>query len=450
MKLFWRRSIYIAFFGIFFILAPFLVISSSGFRLNLKKMRLEKIGILVFETKPKEANIYIDGKKIADKTPAQFNNFFPGNYNVIIEKPGYYPWNKTLTVKSQETTFAKGIILFKKSLPVLKIESLTDNLKYIGNKQSIIYVNKNNELEIYNLSSKQTKTVLELQKDESADLKNSIISPEGNKLALEIGFHNTISLAVIDLNSGNIIKLQKITGSDLTRLKWDLNNENLIYGITDQSLYRIDLTSQTAEKILAKPLKDYLINGFNIYYITENNFLVQQRLYDKTLNEIKLPPDSDYFLSELKNGLLILHDSKNSDLMALDEDAFFEPQKIDQNILLQIKADKTSLNDDKTDLLYYTDFELAIYDFKSKKEYLLTRLSEEIDNAFWFSDNKYVLYESGGKIKIIELDSKDRRIDITLATADEIFVSFFNPVDNKIYFTGKIGHQIGLFELETI
>ncbi len=113
MKYKTRIGILIGAILVFLILTPIVVLYTSGFRYNAKKQRVEKVGIIFVRSRPSGADIFIDGKKRPETTPARIRNLLPGNYDIKISKTGYTSWEKTLPSESELTTFAENIALFK-------------------------------------------------------------------------------------------------------------------------------------------------------------------------------------------------------------------------------------------------------------------------------------------------------------------------------------------------
>ena len=96
----------------FLILAPIVILYTAGYRYNSKKQRVEKVGIIFVRSRPSGADIYLDGKKRTETTPARLRDLLPGDYDVKISKKGYSDWDKVLPVGSELTTFAESIALF--------------------------------------------------------------------------------------------------------------------------------------------------------------------------------------------------------------------------------------------------------------------------------------------------------------------------------------------------
>lgn len=119
MKFKYRAAILIILIIIFFTVSPILILWTLGYRYNPKKITIEKTGLLFVKTEPKGADIYLNGKKRKQRTPAKIKYLLPDIYNLRIEKKGFIPYKKKITIKSGFTTFVDNILLFKQNLPIL-------------------------------------------------------------------------------------------------------------------------------------------------------------------------------------------------------------------------------------------------------------------------------------------------------------------------------------------
>lgn len=111
-----RRILAAAFILIFFVTAPILVMHTAGFRLNFKKWSWQKTGSIFIETEPKDAEIFVDGKKIESKTPAIINALHPNIYSLKIAKKEFHPWERNIEVIPERTTIIKDIILLPQDI----------------------------------------------------------------------------------------------------------------------------------------------------------------------------------------------------------------------------------------------------------------------------------------------------------------------------------------------
>lgn len=108
----------------FFILIStyFISLFARGYRFSIKNgFTLNPTGIISAVSKPKGASVYIDDKLITATDDTI--NLSPGIYSLKINKDGFLPWEKTITVKP-ETVYQADIQLFS-AVPDLKPITLT-------------------------------------------------------------------------------------------------------------------------------------------------------------------------------------------------------------------------------------------------------------------------------------------------------------------------------------
>ncbi len=116
------RNLLIILTIIVIILASVLVIFvARGYQLDIKTAKVTATGILVATSDPDGAEVIIDGKL----TTATNNtiNLPPGKYLVKIQKDGYSPWAKTVTIKPEEVVKTSAFLF--PNLPELRPLTLT-------------------------------------------------------------------------------------------------------------------------------------------------------------------------------------------------------------------------------------------------------------------------------------------------------------------------------------
>lgn len=98
------------------------ILYGKGYRLNLSGQGNKIIsgtGLLVLTSTPNGARVFIDNE-ITTATDDTIN-LAPGEYEVRIEKDGYYPWKKHVTLKNEAVTKTDAVLF-----PVApKLESVT-------------------------------------------------------------------------------------------------------------------------------------------------------------------------------------------------------------------------------------------------------------------------------------------------------------------------------------
>jgi len=97
---------------LFFSALPFIIASALGYKFNPDTLKFSKTGLIYIKTQPEGASIYLNGKKIAEKTPASIAELVPGVYKIVLELAQHYPWREEIDVEAGKVTRVDKVILF--------------------------------------------------------------------------------------------------------------------------------------------------------------------------------------------------------------------------------------------------------------------------------------------------------------------------------------------------
>ena len=160
-----KRRVYIlGLFLVFVIVIPFVVLYSSGYRLN-SKFRLVKTGGIYFHNNEADAVVRINGK--IKKRSGMFEknllvrDLKPAIYYVRVEKDGYRAWEKNITVQEQMVEVCYPLLI-----PVdLKRESVPKTLLIEPEKKGSRPKRESNEeysdvMELFKTYDKPSKSVI--------------------------------------------------------------------------------------------------------------------------------------------------------------------------------------------------------------------------------------------------------------------------------------------------
>jgi len=439
-----RTILFYIFVFLFFILTPTISFYASGYKLG-SGMNLEKTGILIVDTEPESASIYINGEIQQDfvskmlkankgylTTPQKIKNLLPGEYTIKMEKDGYWPWEKRLAIKPGESTFAEDVVLFKKSLPILVNGANSNNNQILSDKNNIIYINDEN---------------LVVSKDEnifSQKLAQKIsvpglLSPEKNKIITGNYIYNLYE------NNSTPLSLDKLLGSKAQNVQWGENDNEILF-LNNGSLYLFNISNnQTASINSSKNSQAYLVKKGYIYNIANNATGSELEVIESSKNEIikKISlPNSEYAFLNIDNELINLFDAEHQILYLVNPLAPFKPL---QETITGIKY-SFWLND--SIMIYANDFEIWSYDARSSQKTLLTRISQPIKSVMAHPDENYIIFSTGNDINILELDDREHYNITKILEIEKLENLKINKDGNAIYFSAKIGNQEGLFKLE--
>lgn len=113
-----RKVFFLAAVTIFVIATSLVLLFASGFRLTVRKGQLHATGVLNVTSLPRRALITVDGRPTRRQTPARIT-LVPGDHTVTLERNGYLPWSKTVSVYPRGSTFLQNVSLIRKSSPAL-------------------------------------------------------------------------------------------------------------------------------------------------------------------------------------------------------------------------------------------------------------------------------------------------------------------------------------------
>lgn len=432
-----RRIIYLSFITAFLIITPLVILYTQGYRYNFKKGSIQKTGILVISSNPRQAEIILNGQVYEkDTTPARIENLLPGDYEIQLLKAGYHPWNKKLPIFENTTTFAEKILLWKQTDPTFldKQQSITNPI-LSPDKKNMAF-NSSSTIKTLNLENSQLSTIINFSNQ--SQVSNISWSNTSKKLLIKTQDNQTANTDyhIINLSFGNSQK-QIPTQQKFVSAKWDQTNDNLIYLHNNQGIWQFDLFSESINQISsATNTVDFLVEKENIFFIKD------QTVFQQTKNN-----EAKKLLAKINCLNCTLIDKQSNNLFV---------NNYDQNQIILIDTDSGITKNlpakgldwiNGNIFLYYNDWEIWIYDTQNKKSQLITRLGKKITRAFWHPEGRHILFASDDQIRLIELDNRELRNVITLIETQNITQTHISTNGQTMYFIGDHNKQSGWFEL---
>lgn len=104
----------------FLVVTPYIVLYSLGYRVNFETWKVQGTGGIYVYAEPNPSVVLIDSKPASESgffsTSVFVQNLMPGLHSVLIQKDGYYEYQKTLPVKEKEVTKLENVTLFIKNI----------------------------------------------------------------------------------------------------------------------------------------------------------------------------------------------------------------------------------------------------------------------------------------------------------------------------------------------
>ncbi|MFC1652073.1 PEGA domain-containing protein, partial [Patescibacteria group bacterium] len=136
-----RRKIYFASFLLFAVFAVVLILIAQGYHLNLKEGKIYQAGIIVVNSNPDGAEIYVNGQKRSEKTPVTLKDIPAGDHTISLKKENYHSIEKHITVNTEDVNREfESIELFFTEPALNQITSKnTENFWLSDDQKKIVY-----------------------------------------------------------------------------------------------------------------------------------------------------------------------------------------------------------------------------------------------------------------------------------------------------------------------
>lgn len=348
--------------GVFLLVTTIITIKlAKGYRPDLKNGRLKATGLLLANSIPRGAQVFVNGK-LTTATDDTFN-LSPGEYQVKIAKDGYHPWEKKLKIEA-ELVAETNARLFP-AVPELKPLTFTGAFK-------------------------------------------PLFSPNGNKVAFTIATASAelkTGIWILDLATGPLSfppKPRQIARStpflDFSQSNYSFSPDGskLLVNFANASyLLDSDRLNTQLTNIKAKVAK------------IEEEWEEDKRLRQKTWLA-RFPKELQQIMTE--SAKIIALSPDETKILYLAE----KNVKIPKDLIPKVPAASTQPEerDLKANVLY-------VYDRREDRNF---RTHEAIENIAWFPDSRHLAFTDDKKIKIVEYDDQNETV-IYAGDFEENFVA---------------------------
>ena len=407
-------------------------------------MKIFATGGIYIRVFPSGADITVDSK-IKNSTGIFSNSVFvqnlsPEQHNVLIQKDGYYDYQKTLGVDEKEVTKLENVTLFKNNYIYTDLEKSINYFSIAPDNVTLLEANITNskiDFILNNLDNPKTQTVsLPMSSGSISDIK---WSQDSKKLIIKVNSN----YFMVDLSSSDNPKISPLNYLVQSKLaSFSPQNSNQIYYIKSKNLY----LSSNQNKALLSDVVSYKIINQNIVWLSYDGFLYSSNITGTSTNKmiskaIPVKATNSYSIIDASDRILI---KDNNSLLLLNEDTK-EMEVISQ------QADNFVVSPNNQRLLYFSlptqtgDSEVSYYgqSINLNNERVNEKIANfsNIKDCQWLNDD-YIICSLADKIIISEIDTRGNVNVIDLAKTIKLSDGninikdayiFFNQKDKKIY-----------------
>jgi hypothetical protein len=424
---FHRRALLWTFVVMFFVVAPSVVFYTAGYRWNPKKNAIERNGTLILDTTPAAANVSLNDEVYSDKTPVTIQNVAPGTYRIRFDKQGYHSWEKTLEVRPEYVTFVNDVQLWPVSDPALVLEASSTALSVSPSQRVLAY-----------LASNATGTNLTFLDLVSNDSRSFAIKGAQLELPVQLDWNDLSSAVLVtDAKGTSWVAARASTESQAMALpagtyRWGngvltgiSGRERLSYTVLTGAAAHDELPTSTVDEVDTYSLMTTTGTGLVVSDLSRKD-----RLY--TL------PEGNWHFAERINGILFL--SGNDVWLGFDAGS---ANPVAFSLPTSAKPDAVKRKDG-TYFLSRHDGELWIMRLGDQPE-LLLRDSEPITGSSWFRTGNNVFYSTHHDVVALGIDSRDGRVQTTLASFDDIQGMTLGK--KELYVSGTRAGKTGVWKI---
>jgi hypothetical protein len=242
-----------------------------GYRVDGNKGRLEQGALVQFDSKPNGADVAIDGASINANTPSK-QTVVAGKHAFVVTKNGYETWSKTLNVKAGTLEWLDYLLLVPKNLPV---EAVAPFSSVYGEKASPdnkwLLVQEKADTPTFQLADLRSQlvkmTTLSLPTTLYTDATTAGVThtftieswdKDGRYVIVRHTFNDKSEYIVVDTqNVASSVNVSTLLSIALSELKFSGTSGSNLYGLTDGTIRKLDLSNATISRGLVSNVKDF-------------------------------------------------------------------------------------------------------------------------------------------------------------------------------------------------
>lgn len=253
-----------------------LVAYGEGYRYSLKESTVYRTGLILIKTQPSGLVVKLDRKPLGHKSPTNVSRR-GGTYTVSINKTGFHPWTKAVTVVSSQVESLQYVIMLALDMPRTILDSRAQIIaqSVSSDRRHLAYVTGGSDPAIYTLdTSNQNAAPVRLYQPRPATetapaetLTDVAWSDDASHLLIVSKVGEVVTHRLASAGGGEPVNLTSTYGFNFTGLRFSGSNWQQLYWISPDGLRRLDVGAQAVSGVLADKVSQFVVAGNRILYV---------------------------------------------------------------------------------------------------------------------------------------------------------------------------------------
>lgn len=388
----------------FLVAAPAVVLYAVGYRFLPSEDAAHPVGVLLVDTTPRKALVYVDGEA-RGTSPRAVSGLRAGEVQVRLAKEGYTTWEKQLEVTPTRATEVRAAKLFAVDANPVAIANGISHYSLSPNRRLLAVIDTLGRLRILDDTGELIRQPVVF----GASPTELLWSPDSTQLATRVGGKHHIVSAADTTSPPEIISLPEIES-----LAWDPRLPGRLLALQASGELVSYSVSTRSRQVLAQEVTAFAPTSRSVVVYHAPNELVWYSLQgdiqrrhtlpsDAPIDALSATPGGNLAVGQDEKVFVIMEDGK---VVSIASGASFIGWSPDGGILL----------------LQLGSSELAIFNLENERvPYIslgvlqsILRLSRSIHHPQWFAGGTHVVFQVDDEVVISEVDTRDYPIQFTV------------------------------------
>lgn len=383
--------------ALFAILAPLTVLYVRGLRYDWDEQRLRSTGILAIRTSPENVEVWLGGTKVLEHD-GDVKFLDPGEYDVTVSSPGYFPWRKRLAIHANQVTWVNPVPyrlpLFLSSGPAETVAegavgfAVADGQVVTVSGRSVTFTPRGG-----------TESRTEALPGTAERFEVSVDANLGFVFGTTAA--GTPFFSAIDLAAPSPVTAIGSFGGSVS-----CGGRKACYGLDSGTLFKVDPADRERQAV-ASSVVAFTVLKDSLYYLQGATSTAALKVRTGPSEEeqviiggIPLPERAEVLVNQQKRVFLLL-----------DGTLYRVGTKLEP---ISGSVAAASLSKGGQQLSFTHDGEASLYDVQGQRSQLITRSQQPIRGTEFLEDLGTGFLIVGQEIKAIELDPRDRQNEYVL------------------------------------